>query len=242
MGLIHPTAVVSSEARLGENVRVCPYAVIGAATIGADCIIHPHATIGDNVRLGRGVEVFAGAVVGKEPASAGATARAAQRGGQTAIGDGCSIGPHAVIYFDVEIGAGSLIGDAASIREQCRIGEKCIISRGVTVNYNTTIGDRSKVMDGTHLTGNMSIAEDVFISTMVATTNDNRIRDGYGDHVVGPKVHRNATIGAGAILLPATVIGEGAMVAAGAVVTRDVAPGTTVMGAPARAVERNIKV
>lgn len=241
MGSIHPTAVVSSEAELGENVRVAPYAVIGAATIGDGCVIHPHVTIGNDVRLGSGVEVFPGAVVGKEPALVGATAREAQRGGDTVIGDGCSIGPHAVIYFDVEIGTGSLIGDGASIREQCRIGQHCLISRGVTINYNTTVGDRTKVMDGTHLTGNMWIDADVFISTMVATTNDNRIREGYGDHVVGPKIHRRAIVGAGAILLPATTIGEGAVVAAGAVVTRDVAPGVTVMGAPARVVERQAK-
>jgi len=241
VGSIHPTAVVSSEAKLGANIRIAAYVVIGSATIGDGCVIHPHVTIGNDVRLGGGVEVFPGAVIGKEPASSGAMARVAQGAGETLIGDGCSIGPHAVIYFDVEIGAGSLIGDGASIREQCRIGQQCLISRGVTINYNTVVGDRTKVMDGTHLTGNMWVDADVFISTMVATTNDNRIRGGYGDHVVGPKIHRHAIVGAGAILLPATTIGEGAVVAAGAVVTRDVAPGVTVMGAPARVVERTAK-
>ena len=43
-----------------------------------------------------------------------------------------------------------------------------------------------------------------------------------------------ALIGAGAVLLPGITIGEGAMVGAGAVVTKDVAPGTTVIGNPAR--------
>lgn len=236
MSLIHPTAVISSEADIGTNVEIGPFAVVGAASVGNDCILHPHVTILDGVELGCGVEVYPGAVVGKAPSTIGVNARKVQSGGAVRIGDGCSIGPNAIIYSDVEIGSRTLIGDGASIREQCRIGSECLISRCVTINYNTSIGDRTKVMDLTHLTGNMVIQDDVFISTMVASTNDNRIREGYGDHVVGPKIQRLAIIGAGAVLLPAVTIGEGAVVAAGAVVTRDVEPGATVMGTPARPV------
>ena len=77
---------------------------------------------------------------------------------------------HAIIYIFI----GTLIGDGASIREQCRIGDNCIVSRLVTINYNAKIGNRTKIMDNTHITGNMEIGDDVFIS-VVATTNDNNI-------------------------------------------------------------------
>ena len=60
-------------------------------------------------------------------------------------------------------------------REQCRIGSHCLISRYVTVNYNTMIGDRTRIMDSTHITGNCVIGNDVFISTLVATVNDNEM-------------------------------------------------------------------
>jgi acetyltransferase-like isoleucine patch superfamily enzyme len=238
MSFIHPTAEISRTAKFGENVSIGPFAVIGCASLGDGCVVHAHAVISDDVQLAAGVEVFPGAYIGKPPKGAGATSREATVGGSVRIGEHCSIGPNAVIYSNVEIGAGSLVGDGASIREQCKIGDQCLISRCVTVNYNTIIGNRTKVMDLTHLTGNMVIEEDVFISTMVATTNDNRIREGYGPHVVGPTIRKNAIIGAGAVLLPATTIGAGATVGAGAVVTRDVEPGAIVMGTPAKPTSR----
>ena len=231
---IHPTAIVSGSAKISDNVTIGPYAVVGSAVIGKDSIVHAHAFIGDNVNLGEGVEIFHGAVIGREPKGAGATSRQPTFEKQVEVGDRCSVGPHAVIYYDVSIGPETLIGDGASIREQCRIGSRCLISRHVTLNYNIVIGDRTKVMDLTHLTGNMSIAEDVFISTMVSSTNDNVISSGFGEHCLGPTIERGAIIGAGAVLLPAVRIGANAIVAAGAVVTRDVAPGERVFGAPAR--------
>ena len=132
------------------------------------------------------------------------------------------------------IGANTLLGDGASIREQCRIGSGCIISRYVSINYNTQVGDNVKVMDGTHLTGNMIIGDGAFVSALVVTLNDNVIRAGFGDHVVGPVVERGAIVGGGAILMPNIVVGADATVAAGAVVTRNVAPATRVAGVPAR--------
>ena len=141
-----------------------------------------------------------------------------------------------MIYYDVRIGDRTLIGDGASIREQCTIGDECIISRCVTINYNCHVGHRTKVMDLTHLTGNMTIDDDVFISIHVSTTNDNAMgADSYNEEqITGPTIGAQARIGAGAILLPRTNVGRGATVAAGALVTRDVPENATVMGIPAR--------
>jgi acetyltransferase-like isoleucine patch superfamily enzyme len=234
MSGIHPKAIVSDKAILENDVEIGPYAVIGDACIGAGSIIHPHVVIYDGVHLGRGVEVFPGAFIGKEPRGAGNTARAPEFARRIEIGDECSIGPHAVIFYDVKIGSRTLLGDGVSIREKCRIGSNCILSRYVTINYASVIGDRTKVMDNTHITGNTRLGDDVFISTMVATTNDNLIRAGYGDHIVGPIVENFAVVGAGATLLPGVVIGERAVVAAGAVVTKSVSANTAVAGVPAR--------
>lgn len=231
---IHPTAIIHPEATLGEGVVVDPYAVIGKAVIGNFCKIHPHVVIADGVRLGEGVEIFPGAFIGKEPKGAGALARSPEFQRSVEIGNNCSIGPHAVLYYDVNIGRNTLIGDGASIREQCRVGDFCIISRYVTLNYNAHIGDRTKIMDNTHITGNCRVGNDVFISLMVGTTNDNVIRGGYSDHIAGPVIEDGATIAVGASLLPGVVIGAKSMVGAGAVVTRDVDAGATVLGMPAR--------
>lgn len=231
---IHPTAIVSEKAVIGANVEIGPYAVIGAVRIGPDSVIHPHVVIADGVRLGHSVEVFPGAFIGKEPKGAGAIARTPEFDRLVEIGDECSIGPHAVIYYDVKIGSNTLLGDGASVREKCTVGNRCILSRYVTVNYATSIGDRTKIMDNTHITGNMKIGDDVFISTMVGSANDNLIRSGYGNHITGPTIGDFAFVGAGATLLPSTHIGKHAVVAAGAVVTKAVEPYALVAGVPAR--------
>jgi len=236
--MIHPTAIISPGARIAADVSVGPYSVIGDVEIGSGSVIHPHVVIADGVKIGAGVEVFPGAFIGKEPKGAGALARQPVYERQVEIGDGCSIGPHAVIFYDVRIGANTLLGDGASIREKCSVGSKCILSRYVTVNYATTIGNGTKIMDNTHITGNAVIGDNVFISLMVGTTNDNAVRSGYADHVVGPRIEDDVVIGVGTSLLPAVTIGRGATVAAGSVVTKDVAAKTLVAGAPARLVRR----
>lgn len=234
---IHITAIIDPEAIIGSGVNVGPYAVIGKSSIGEDSVIHSHTVIADGVQLGKRVEVFPGAFIGKEPKGAGAIARQPVFNRSIVIGEECSIGPNAVIYFDVEIGTNTLIGDGASIREQCRIGSFCILSRYVTVNYNAHIGDRTKIMDGTHITGNSRVGSDVFISILVGTTNDNVVRSGYGSHIAGPIIKDEVVIGVGASLLPGVTIGGGATVGAGAVVTKDVPPHSTVIGAPAKAIK-----
>lgn len=230
----HDTAVIASGAQIGPGVSIGPFAIVGKATIGENCVIHSHVVISDGVTIGRNVEIFPGAVIGREPKGAGAASRPIEFANRLVIGADCSIGPHAILYYDVEIGAATLIGDGASIREQCRVGSHCIISRYVTVNYNTTIGDRVKVMDLTHLTGNMIVEDDAFISCLVATVNDNVVRAGFGEHVVGPFIRKGAIVGGGATLLPSVEVGEGAIAGAGAVVTKDIPSGQTWVGTPAK--------
>ena len=105
------------------------------------------------------------------------------------------------------------------------------------MNYDVSIGDGVKVMDNTHITGGVRIGDDAFVSTSVATTNDNSPGDALQGEssLVAPEIRGRAVVGAGAILLPGVIIGEGATVAAGAVVTKDVPADAVVFGVPARA-------
>lgn len=238
--MIHRTAVVDTP-HIGENTVIGEFAVVRAgARLGRDVVVHPHVVIGDGVDIGDGCEIFPGAFLGKEPKGAGATARAAEFSRHVRIGAGCSIGPHAVIFYDVEIGDHTLLGDGASIREQGRIGSRCILSRYVTLNYNVRVGDRVKIMDLTHITGNTTIADDAFVSTGVFTTNDNALgAHGFTEgQIVGPTLHEGAMVGAGAVLLPGVVVGAGAIVGAGSVLTKSVEPGMVAMGVPARPIKR----
>lgn len=216
--MIHTSAVIGKNVKLGEGV-----------------IIHPFVVIEDNVEIGNFVEIFPGAYIGKEPKGAGALSRKIEFKKQIKIEDHSSIGPHAIVYYDVEIGKNTLIGDGASIREQCVIGSRVVIGRYVTINYGVTIGYQTKIMDHTWIAGNMTIGENVFISGGVLTANDNKMgSEGYGDHVQGPRIENHSKIGVGAILLPNINIGENTVIAAGAVVTKSVPSYAVAKGIPAK--------
>jgi len=195
--------------------------------------IDPRAVLlpGAHVLIGDGSEIHPFALIGKLPK--GATARSAVCGHHVTIGRDCQIGPHVTLYRDVEIGDGCLIGDGASIREGARIGAGCLISRCVTINYNVTLGEGCRIMDNSHLTGDTVLGARCFLGPGVMTANDRAIgRLGYdAERVRGPILEDDVAVGIGALILPGVRIGRGAIIGAGALVTRDVAPGVTVYGA-----------
>lgn len=225
---IDPTAQISPTAIIHKGVR-----------IGAGVVIHDFVVIYPNTIIGDRVEIYDHCVLGKPPTSPGNVSRRFKSEyPPLEIGAETILCPGVVVYTGTKIGKQCLLGDFCSIREECVVGDMCLLSRNVSINYNTRIGPRTKVMDNTHLTGNMVIEEDVFISVLVSSTNDNAMgRQGYQDgQVQGPLIRRGATIGASAVLLPRVEVGENAIVAAGAVVSRSVPPRKVVMGVPARVV------
>jgi len=241
--MISPLAVVETD-QVGKNVIVYEFAVIRrGVVIGENVVIHPHVVVEEGVTVGDGVEIFPGSYIGKKPKGAGSTGRPFIYESRVLIGSDCAIGPNAVLFYDVQIGNNTLIGDGASLREQARVGHHCIISRHVTLNYNVSIGNHTKIMDLTHITGNCQIGEDVFISVLVSTANNNNLiltHKHDENSTRGPIIADRVFVGMGAAILPGIRIGEGAVISSGAVVTKDVAPYDMVMGVPARVV-RNWK-
>lgn len=239
MPSIHASASVETDS-IGVRVSIAEFAVVRpGAEIGDDVVLHPHVVIGAEACLGDGVEVLPGAHLGREPRAVGAIAREPSFQRALAIGSGCAIGSNSVIYCDVEIGPDNLIGDGASIRELCRIGTGNVVGRDVTLDRDVLIGNGSRIMDKAHLTGGMRVGNEVFIAALVVTTNDNSFggRGYVEEELRGPVIEDRAMIGGGASLLPGVLVGRSATVGSGAVVTRDVEPGVTVLGVPARPVE-----
>jgi acetyltransferase-like isoleucine patch superfamily enzyme len=239
--LISKKAVVQSKS-IGDNVTIQEYAVIREGVVlGNGVVIHPHVTINNGVILGNNIEVFPGAYIGKVPGGP-SLSRIPWFSKSLMIGDNCSIGPNAIIYYDVKVGKNTLIGDGASIREQCRIGSNCVIGRYVTVNYDTLIGNSTKIMDLAVITGKSRIGRNVFIAHSVVSANDNTMgRQEYAEeHINGPVIEDGATIGIGAILLPGIRIGKNSTVAAGSIVAKDVPSNAMVIGIPAK-ISRYIK-
>jgi acetyltransferase-like isoleucine patch superfamily enzyme len=124
----------------------------------------------------------------------------------------------------------------------CRIGDDTKIGTFVEIQKNAVIGRRCKISSHTFVCEGVTIEDDVVVGHGVMFMNVRRARataDGRlqteDDWAVVPTVvKRGASIGSGAAILCGVTIGEDAMIGAGAVVTRDVAPGQTVAGVPAR--------
>jgi len=234
--MISDKSVVQTD-QIGENVSISEFCVIRPnVKIGNNVIIHPHVTICEGVEIDANVEIFSGVVLGKEPKSPDLLARRIDFVKSVFIGENSSIGPNAIIYYDVVIGNNCLIGDAVAIREKCIIGNRCVLGRHVSLNYNVVIGEGSIIMANSHLTGNTNIGKKVFIGVGVQSANDNYFgANGYDvAFTKGPTIGDNAKIGVGAIILPNIQIGENALIAAGSVVTKNVDRNSMVMGVPAK--------
>jgi acetyltransferase-like isoleucine patch superfamily enzyme len=236
MPAIHSSAVVETDS-LGEGVRIGEFSIVRpGAILGDGVTIHPHVVIDAGVEIGAGTEIQPGSYVGRRPRGVGAISREPIFSEELRVGPGCSIGVNAIVYYGVEIGAETLIGDAASIREATRVGEGCVVGRSVNVDRDVEIGDGSVIMFACSLVAKSRIGKGVFIAQGVLMTNDNALgAHGWVEELMaGATIEDEARIGANATLLPGVRIGRGAVVGAGSVVTRDVEPGTTVIGVPAR--------
>jgi acetyltransferase-like isoleucine patch superfamily enzyme len=89
------------------------------------------------------------------------------------------------------------------------------------------------IQTSSYITSNMTIEDNVFIGPCCSTSNDKYM--GKGNYVhQGPIIRQGAKIGNNATLLPGITVGEDAMIGAGAVITRDVLPGCTVVGNPGK--------
>jgi acetyltransferase-like isoleucine patch superfamily enzyme len=153
------------------------------------------------------------------------------------IADDVLIGGHAIIHAGVRIGPGSRVGDHAQVRDGAVIGAGSTVGSYVSVDPEVVIGDRVSIQTRCYITGGTRIEDDVFVGPGVTLTNDNTMdRHGPKFEFEGPLLRRACRVGGGSTLCPGVEIGEEAFVAAGALVTKDVAPRAVVMGVPARAV------
>ena len=145
---IHETAVVDPGARLGEGVRVGPYAVIADdVEIGAGTTVGPHAVIHSHVRLGEGNSVHAHAVLGDLPQDVKFTGEVTR----LEIGDRNLIRENVTVHRAskpdrvTRIGSDCFLMAGSHVAHDCQVGDRVVLTNNVLLAGVVTVGDGANV-------------------------------------------------------------------------------------------------
>jgi UDP-N-acetylglucosamine acyltransferase len=192
---IHPTALISPEAELADDIVIGPYTVIeGQVRIGPGCVLRPHVHLCGPLTMGKNNQVFTGAVLGERP----------QHIHYQDENTGVEIGDDNIFREGVTVHRGTAqskltkIGNAnffmanTHVAHDCRVANNCILANGAVV------GGHCALEDNVFLSGNSAVHQFcrvgrlAFLSGVSATTMDippfmimQRINTMMGVNVIG---------------------------------------------------------
>jgi UDP-N-acetylglucosamine acyltransferase len=171
--VIHPTAIVHPEAKLGADVRVGPYSLIGAhVEIGAGTTIAAHVVIEGHTRIGRDNRIFPFASLGGEPQDkkyrgepttltigerntireyTTINTGTVQDGGETAVGDDNWLMAYVHIAHDCRVGSNTIFANNAQIAGHCEVGDWAFLGGFTGVHQFVRIGAHAMTGGGTIL-------------------------------------------------------------------------------------------
>jgi UDP-N-acetylglucosamine acyltransferase len=144
---VHPTAIVSPDAVVGEGARIGPYSIVeGPVTIGPDCVLAPHVHLVGPLVLGRGNRVGTGTVIGTDPQ------HLAYKGepSRTEVGDFNTFrehvtvhrGSHAPGYGVTRLGSHNYLMAAAHVGHDCTVGNHCVLANAALMGGHCELQDR----------------------------------------------------------------------------------------------------
>lgn len=153
------------------------------------------------------------------------------------------IQPTAQVDETATVGDGTTVWDLAQIREDARLGSGCIVGRGAYVGPGVRIGDNVKLQNYALVYEPAVLGDGAFVGPAAVLTNDyfprsvdpqGKLKRGDDWQAVAVVVAEGASLGARSVCVAPVRVGRWALVAAGAVVTRDVPDFALVAGVPAR--------
>ncbi|QTE29860.1 acyltransferase [Pengzhenrongella sicca] len=208
--MIHPSAIVSPLAQLGDNVQIGPFSIVHADTvIGSGTVIGSHCEIGHPEQ---------------SPTSR-----------PLVIGADSHIRSHSVFYAGSTFGAGLVTGHHVTVREGTEAGRNLQIGTLGDIQGHCSIGDYTRFHSNVNIGQHSEIGNFVWIFPYVVLTNDPHPPS---DIQLGVTLEDFVAIATMSIILPGVRVGRGALIGAHSSVSKDVVDDTVVAGSPARFVCR----
>lgn len=143
---------------------------------------------------------------------------------------------HPLAEVEGRVGENTRIWRWSHVAKTGVVGNGCMVGQGCYIAG--VVGDNCRIQNGAQIFEGVTIEDDVFIGPNACFTNDKKTGV-KSEYPVQTLVKRGATIGANATIVCGVTIGERALVGAGAVVTKDVPAGMTVVGCPARIMKKS---
>lgn len=146
--LVHPTAIVSPDARVGARVEVGPFAIIGErCEIGDDCKLAARVTLERDVKLGTGVSVGIGTVLGGAPQDLKYAGEhtIVEIGDHTVIREYSTVNRGTSHSFKTTVGSKCLLMSYVHLAHDCQIGSGVILANGVQLAGHVVIDDKATI-------------------------------------------------------------------------------------------------
>jgi acetyltransferase-like isoleucine patch superfamily enzyme len=203
---IDPTSNVSKSAAIGKNVEIGPYT-----------IVHDNVEIGDNSKIGAFCEIGLPTANAQSP--------------ELFIGAESNIRSHSVFYAGSSFGHNLVTGHRVTVRENIEAGTDFQIGTLCDLQGSSKFGNYVKLHSSVHIGQKSTIEDFVWMFPYVVLTNDPHPPS---NHLLGVTVSRFAVIATMTTVLPGLNIGEGSLVGAHSLVTKNVNANTVVAGSPAK--------
>ena len=174
---IHSTALVSEDARIGEDCRIGPYAIVESGVVlGKGCQLAAHSILRSGAQLGAEVQVDSFCVIGGDPQSIGFDSATESRvvlgdrvilregvtihrpetaGGETVLGEACFLMAQSHVAHDCQVGAGVILANNVMLAGHVQVGERSVLGGGAGIHQHCRIGAFAMIA------GNASITADV---------------------------------------------------------------------------------
>jgi acetyltransferase-like isoleucine patch superfamily enzyme len=240
---IDPSAIVSESAKVGLGCCIeAGVEIMGDAKLEDSVWLDSNVTIYGDVTIKESSYIGKGCIVGHPKRKdlmkmIKSRVKEAAFSGRSILGSRSTMRSGSIVYSDVAIGDNVELGHNVIIREQSSIGDNSLIGTNVVIDGETTVGKGVSIQTGVYICRRSTIEDFVFLGPYCLFTNDKYAMQRMTD-LQGPIVKKGASIGANSTLMPGVTVGEGAVVGAHAVVTRNVPAGTMFLGVPARQVKR----